>query len=111
MGNDELRKSYLLWSIFRTLRNIHMQDVYDLIDDEHFVMDLEQEELFVVFECIEDTDEVTVEEDCIIVRIPHSEMVESDDVTDLISRYYLKALEDFDEDLYSLVADRLRQAA
>lgn len=87
-----------------------MQEIYDLIDDEHFVMDVEQE-LFVVFECIEETNEVTVEEDCIIVRIPYSEMVESDDVTDLISRYYLKALEDFDEDLHSLVTDHLQEAA
>ena len=87
-----------------------MLEVYDLIDDEHFVMDIDQE-LFVIFECIEETDEVTVEEDCMIIRIPYSEMLESDDVTDLISMYYLKALEDLDEGLYSLVADHLQEAA
>ena len=86
------------------------QDVYGRIDADHFVMDVEPE-FFVVIECIKDTDEVTTEEDCMIVRIPYSEMVETEDVTSLISRYYLKALEEFGEELYSLVADRLKQVA
>ena len=93
-----------------TISKAAMLDVYDLIDDEHFVMDVDQD-LFVVFECIEDTDEVTIEEDCIIVRIPYSEMVESEDAINLISHYYLKALEEFDQGLYILVADFLQKAA
>lgn len=87
-----------------------MYDVYDLIDCDYFVMDIEQE-LFVVFECIEETDEVTVEDGSMIVRIPYSEMLQSDNATALITQYYLNALEDFDEELYLQVSNRLQQTA
>ena len=87
-----------------------MQDVYDLINDDYFVMDIEKD-LFVVFECIEESDEITLEEGSLIVRVPRAELLASNDVTNLIARYYLKALEGFDQDLYLQVKNHLHKKA